>query len=311
MYRGGAFAWDTTLNVRLNVKQLSAEQRELVKSLTERLGAIPGIKAVVLGGSHARGRAQPGSDIDLGLLYSEAAPFLIEAVRELADKVNDTPGPVVTDFYGWGPWVNGGAWLTIDGQRVDFIYRSLEHVDRVITEAEAGRYELHYLQQPPFGFFSGTYLGEIAACIPLFDPDARVTVLKGRVAKYPEALRVAVMQDYLFMAEFTLTAFAPKVATRSDTYGTAACLTRAVNELVLALFALNRKYPINDKTALMEVAEFERAPQDFGPRVQKTLAQLGASPAELLVAVENVAQLLHETIDLAEGLYQPRFTLPK
>ena len=136
----------------------------------------------MLGGSYARGRAQPGSDVDLGLFYSEPAPFSIQSIRELAEVVNDAPGPVVTDFYGWGPWVNGGAWLTIGGQRVDFLYRNLEQVERVITDAEAGRYELHYLQQPPFGFFSGTYLGEIAVCIPLFDPEARLAVLKQRVA---------------------------------------------------------------------------------------------------------------------------------
>jgi predicted nucleotidyltransferase len=293
------------------MKQLSPEQRELMTSLTQRLGAIHGIQAVVLGGSHARGRAQPGSDIDLSLLYSEAAPFSIQSIRDLAEAVNDTAGPVVTDFYGWGPWVNGGAWLTIGGQRVDFLYRSLEHLERVIAEAEAGRYELHYLQQPPFGFFSATYLGEIAVCVPLFDPEARLDVLKRRVADYPEALRQAVVRDYLFMGEFTLTAFAPKVAARADTYGTAACLARAVNELVLALFALNRKYPINDKTALAEIAEFERAPREFAPRVQKTLAQLGASAVELVAAVESVADLLREAIGLTDGLYQPRFPLPK
>ena len=122
------------------VKQLSLEQRELVLSLAERLGGIRGVRAVVLGGSHARGRAQPGSDIDLGLLYSETAPFSIQSVRDLAEAVNDTAGPVVSEFYGWGQWVNGGAWLTIGGQRVDFIYRNLEHLERVIAEAEAGRY---------------------------------------------------------------------------------------------------------------------------------------------------------------------------
>ena len=115
-------------------------------------------------------------------------------------------------------------------------------------------------------------------CVPLFDPEARLEVLKRRVAVYPEALRRAVVQDYLWMAEFGLAAFAPKFAARSDAYGTAACLTRAVNQLVLALFALNRKYPLNDKTALAEVAEFERAPREFGPRVQKTLAHLGPPP---------------------------------
>lgn len=269
------------------------------------------MRAVVLGGSHARGRAQPGSDIDLGLLYSESEPFSIEAVRELSRDVNDTPEPVVTNFYEWGPWVNGGAWLTIAGQRVDLVYRSLEHLERVIAQAEAGRYEVHYLQQPPFGFFSGTYLGEIGVCIPLFDPEGRVEALKRRVANYPESLRRAVVQDYLFMAEFTLTAFAPKYAVRADVYATAACLSRAVNELVLALFALNRTYPINDKTVLAEIGEFARAPRELGPRAQKILAHLGASPKELVAAVENVTQLLRESIELTDGLYKPRYGLPK
>jgi len=293
------------------VKQLSPEQRELISSLSTRLGAIQGIKAVVLGGSYARERAEPGSDIDLGLFYSEMAPFAIQCIRELAEDVNDFAGPVVTNFYEWGPWVNGGAWLTIGGQRVDFLYRSLEHVERVIAEADAGRYEVHYLQQPPFGFFGATYLGEVAVCIPLFDPDTLIDVLKRRVADYPEPLRRALLHDYLFMAEFGLTAFAHKFAARSDTYGTAACLTRAVNELVLALFALNRKYPINDKTALAEVAEFERAPDNFGSRAQMILAHLGNSRGELVRAVEGVEQLFRETIQLVDGLYKPRFTLPK
>ena len=265
----------------------------------------------MLGGSHARGRAEPESDIDLGLLYSEVDPFAVQAVRELAEEVNDTAGPVVTDFYGWGPWINGGAWLTIGGQRVDFLYRSLEHLERVIADAEAGRYQLDYSQQPPFGFFSATYLGDVAVCIPLVDPEARLDQLKSRVANYPEALRQAVVQDYLWAAEFGLAAFARKFAARSNSYGTAACLTRAVNELVLVLFALNRKYLINDKTALAEIAEFELAPREFGPRVQQTLAHPGASPDKLNVSIDSIAQLVQETIQLTDGLYQPRFVLPK
>ena len=293
------------------MKQLSSEQRDLVMLLTKRLSTVAGVNAVVLGGSYARGRAQAGSDIDLGIFYSEKSPFSMRSIRELAEEINDSPKPVVTGFYEWGPWVNGGAWLTVGGQRVDFIYRNLEQVERVISDAEAGRYEVHYLQQPPFGFFSATYLGEVHVCNPLFDPDAYLEKLKLRVADYPDALRRAVVQDYLFMAEFNLACFAPKVAARSDTYGTAACLARAVNELVLALFALNRKYPVNDKTAMLEVAEFDRAPQGFSARTQQTLANLGTSTDTLVAAVESIRQLLRETIDLAGGLYHLQFKLPK
>src|SRR5262245_59157255 len=102
--------------------ELTPTQRALVDSLARELAAIPGVAAVVLGGSYARGAARPGSDIDLGVFYSEAAPFDLAAVRALAARVNDAPDPVVTGFYDWGPWVNGGAWLTIGGQRVDFLW---------------------------------------------------------------------------------------------------------------------------------------------------------------------------------------------
>lgn len=292
------------------MQQLSTQQRELVTPLAERLGAIAGVRAVVLGGSHARGRARASSDIDLGILYSDAAPFAVDDLRALAESVNDTPSPVVTGVYEWGPWVNGGAWLTIGGQRVDFIYRSIEHVERVIADADAGRYELDYAQQPPFGFFSATYLGEVAICVPLHDPDGVVARLQQRVAAYPEAMREAIVREYLWAAEFGLAAFARKFAARGDAYGTLACLTRAVNQLILVLFAVNRAYPINDKTALAEVGEFERAPRDFAARVQSALAHAGESAAELDAAVAQIEQLLQETIAATDGLYHPRFALP-
>jgi len=220
------------------LQQLPEAQHAIVSSLLERLAAIPGVVTVVLGGSHARGRALPGSDVDLGLLY-----------------------------------------------------------------AEAGRYELDYLQHPPFGFVSGTYLGEAAVAVPLHDPTSRFSALQRRVAVYPEALRAAIVHHHLAAAEFGLDAFARKFAARSDSYGTAACLTRAVNQLVMVLFAVNRRYFVNDKTALAEIAEMARAPRAFGPRVQATLRHLGVTSAELLEAVERITQLFRETVDLTDGMH--------
>jgi predicted nucleotidyltransferase len=81
------------------MKQLLPEQRALVTSLAGRLGAINGVEAVVLGGSHARGRARPESDIDLGFFYSEATPFSIQSLRELAEAVNDTANPVLAVLF--------------------------------------------------------------------------------------------------------------------------------------------------------------------------------------------------------------------
>ncbi len=285
---------------------LTAAQREIVDSLVADLASIAGIEAVVLGGSHARGRARPDSDVDLGLLYFESAPFAIGAIREVCGRFDDAPDPVVTEFYEWGPWVNGGAWLCIRKHRVDLLYRSLDQLERVIRDAEAGRYELHHGQQPPFGFWSGTYLGEISVMLPLFDPHGRVTVLKQRVLEYPEALRRAVVQNYLWGVEFGLEGFARKLALRGDVYGTVGCLTRLAHQLVLVIFALNRTHPVNDKTAIAEIAEFSSVPRDFGTRLEAVLSHPGRSPDELGRAVEELAALFRETVALAGNLYRSR-----
>lgn len=280
---------------------LSAAQKEILDDLTARLAGITGVEAVVLGGSHARGYARPGSDLDVGLFYSEERPFAVEDVRGLAGRVNDEPNPTVSGFYEWGRWVNGGVWLTVRGQRVDFLYRNRQHVERTIEDAHRGRYELDYDQQPPFGFFSATYLGEVQHCIPLHDPQDHLGSLKRRVASYPEALRRAVVRDYLWSVEFGLDAFARKFAARGDVYGTAGCLARMVNQLVLVLFALNRVYPVNDKTALAEVFGFSLAPRGFATRVERLLSHPGRTPEELAASVETLAELYRETAALADG----------
>ena len=283
-----------------------AGRREVVDELVHALAAIGGVRAVALGGSRARGRARPGSDVDLGVYYSEAAPFDVERIRKVAEERNDSPRPVVTGFYEWGRWVNGGAWLTIRGQRVDLLYRSLEHLERTLAEARAGRYEIDWAQQPPFGFFGPTYLGELAIAVPLHDPERRLAALKERATPYPEALRRAVVADSLGSVEFGLRAFAPKFAAAGDAYGTVGCLARFAHRLVLALFALNRVHFLNEKTALAEIEGFAAAPAGFARRVQEVLAAAGASPEALAASVAAVDELFRETVALSGELYAPR-----
>jgi hypothetical protein len=275
------------------------------------LATLPGVEAVVLGGSHARGVAHEGSDVDLGLLYRDARPIDVSAVRALAARRNDTANPVVTGLQEWGPWVNGGAWLTLGGRRVDLLYRSLDRALREIGEARAGRHEIHFAQQPPFGFWSGTLLGECACALPLHDPAGHTERLRRLVAAYPEALRQAVLRDMQQGASFGLAAFAPKFAARGDAWGTAACLTRAVWQLGLALFAQNRCYLVNDKTLLDEIDGFAEAPRDFRARVGAVLANVGRTPAELAASVEAIAESNRETWALLAPLSSPPASSPR
>jgi predicted nucleotidyltransferase len=105
------------------MKQLTPPQAAILKRVVDEFKEVPGVEAIVLGGSHARGRARPDSDIDIGLYYWPGTAFSIQQVRQIASRINDTPDPVVSGFGEWGRWVDGGAWLTIERQRVDLLYR--------------------------------------------------------------------------------------------------------------------------------------------------------------------------------------------
>jgi predicted nucleotidyltransferase len=288
---------------------LNANQQVIVRDLSDALANVSGVQGVVLGGSYARGMARADSDIDLGIYYSEESPLSIGGIREIAAAVSDLPNPVVSELFEWGPWVNGGAWLTIQGQRVDFIYRSLEHLERVISDAQKGRYELHFGQQPPFGYFGPTYLGELAIARPLEDPFGRIAELQRRVTKYPEALRREIVQDFLWSADFSLHAFGQKFAARGEVYLTASTIARCIHALVLVLFALNRRYLVNDKTALQEISSFALCPKDFQPRVEALLGGVGDRPSVLADSVDVAVALYGETVELSGDLYSPKYDL--
>src|SRR5262245_738211 len=100
---------------------------ELAERLAQRLAATRGVVAVVLGGSRARGDTGPDSDVDLGLYYDPERPLDVPALRRLAAEVDDRGAPeAITEPGEWGPWINGGAWLQVEGHRVDWLYKDLD-----------------------------------------------------------------------------------------------------------------------------------------------------------------------------------------
>ena len=53
------------------------DHQNTVAAVVAALAQTPGVIAVVLGGSYARGTARPDSDVDLGVYYEPSAPFQI------------------------------------------------------------------------------------------------------------------------------------------------------------------------------------------------------------------------------------------
>jgi hypothetical protein len=238
-----------------------------VAALADDLAGVAGVVAVTLAGSRATATHGPASDWDLGVYYRGARRPLDPAdVRALGRA------GYVSALGEWGPIVNGGAWLTIEGLAVDLLFRDLDVVEGWRADAEAGRFEV----LPQTGTLVGapTYgpVGEIALCRPLSgelpQPD------------YPEALARAAAQRWRGRAEAALM-FAGIHARAADATCCAGMLAAGV------LCAAHGRLAARGEWALSEKRLVARAGLDAA---QALLAAPGATAEALERTVGGVAE---------------------
>ena len=169
----------------------------------------------------------------------------------------------MTDLGIWGQWVNGGAWLTIKGQRVDFIYRDLDFMTATINDvmAATGRSRSDFWQQAPYGFHPADLLRRGPLHVPALGPGGHRRHCSGqKVAVYPEVMKRRAVSGWLWSAQFTA-ANAKHAPERGEAYLVAGFLTRAATEMIQALYALNETFYMNDKYVYRDIAEFMIVPQ--------------------------------------------------
>ncbi|WP_433428989.1 nucleotidyltransferase domain-containing protein [Nonomuraea sp. CA-141351] len=259
-----------------------------IHAIAARLAEVPGVVAVVLGGSRARGTHRPDSDIDLGLYYR--GPLAVAELRALAGEVTGEPTEV-TEPGGWGPWVDGGGWLTVREWRVDWIYRDLDRVRRIWRDCREGRYEIGFQVGHPLGFYSHAYAGEVALCKILTDPTGELAALRDELAKeYPQPLREALVQR-LWEAGFALNV-ARYGATGQDPVYAAGALFRAIGVACHALHAADGAWLINEKGMVASAARLPSAPAGFAERAQALLAAVGRTPEEIGRTLDEAARLV-------------------
>lgn len=159
-----------------------------MEGLVEKLARIGGVTAVSLGGSRATGTDTPDSDWDFGLYYRGSID--VAAIRSLGHE------GVVVEPGEWGRLVNGGAWLTVDGARVDLLYRDVDTVAHWTSEAEAGRYERDHVEGYVAGMATYVLAAELALCRVLHGELPRPT--------FPPALRASAPPQWFGSALFSL-----------------------------------------------------------------------------------------------------------
>jgi nucleotidyltransferase-like protein len=259
--------------------------------LVDRLTAVPGVIAVVLGGSRAIGRHRPDSDVDLGLYYRGALD--VAALRALAAEDAEVLG--VSEPGGWGPWVDGGAWLVVDGIRVDWIYRDVDRVARIWRDCRAGRYEIGVQAGHPLGFYSHGYPGEVALCQLLADPTGELAALRVETQRYPDALAAALVAA-VWEPDLLLYGAASHGTAAVEPWFTAGCLFRALGVLGHALLGHHRVWITHEKRLLEAAGELPGAPPQFTRRAHAILGRIGTTGDEIAATVDAARGLVADTI---------------
>jgi hypothetical protein len=237
--------------------------------------------------------------VDLGIYYRPERRPSLAALRELARELDDRHVPdLVTDFGEWGPWIDGGGWLRIEGRRVDWLYRDLDLVSREISECRAGRTSSHYQPGHPHGFHTHIYAGEVHHCRVLRDVRGKLASLKALVADYPAALKRSLTRRFLWEADFALET-CRKPAARGDVFYVAGCLFRCAACLVQVLFAVNERYFVNEKGSVKVAGSFPLCPGGFEDVVSHVLSEPGMDPARLSESVREFERLVQVTRELS------------
>jgi predicted nucleotidyltransferase len=270
---------------------MEANDEVLIDRLVRACAGVPGVRAIVLGGSRARGEAGSNSDYDIGVYYEADHPIDTGRLAKAAVQLPGLSSSSVTAIGEWGPWIDGGAWLTVDGGHVDLLYRCIDRVRSVSEAGHAGRIERAYQPGHPHAFVSAIYMGEVARCRVLWDPDQVMTPLRRQCDPYPEALGEALIRSFFWEARFALEN-AEHGRGPTDANYVAGCVFRSVACLCQALFALNRTYLLNEKGAVRGVERLARHPAGFAARVEQIHRAGTAGLPALRSLVDEVEGLL-------------------
>ncbi|MFF4499108.1 nucleotidyltransferase domain-containing protein [Streptomyces sp. NPDC001401] len=254
--------------------EMDRDDQGFLDTVADRLAALPTVQAVALGGSRAQGTHRPDSDWDLAVYYR--GPFDPADLRALGWEGE------VSEVGGWGGGVfNGGAWLTIDGRRVDVHYRDLDVVEHELAEAEEGRFRVEPLLFHLAGIPTYLIVAELAIN----------RVLRGelpRPASYPEKLRASASKRWRGTGHVTLAYAKANHAPAGRLTEVSGAIATAAVQTGHAVLAARGEWVTNEKRLL------ERA----GLRgIDAVLGQLSADPEALDRAIAD-----------AEALFASAFT---
>ena len=241
----------------------SIDLPQSVAGLVDVLAALPGARAVVLGGSRVTATQNASSDWDLGLYYRGT----IDLTALAAYGTVFPPG-------SWGRIMNGGAWLQCGGEKVDVLLRDLDVVEHWTARARDGAFERDALLGYVAGIPTYSLCAELASCRPL----------RGAIeaVPFPETLAEAAPQVWRFCRTFSLD-YARAHAKRGQIAGVVGQAATAVMCEAHAIVCARGEWICNEKH-LVAAAGLSGANELF--------AEVSKDPGRLAAWVDRVAEQL-------------------
>jgi hypothetical protein len=274
------------------------EVQNTITKIVDSIKQINGVRALVLGGSRARGSHNINSDIDIGIYYDSSIGLDISGIQQAATIIDDAGRDnLVTPIGGWGPWINGGGWLSVNHYPVDFLYRDLNKVSTVMGQCLSGVITIDYQPGHPHGFINSIYFSEIALCKVLWDPSGIIGEMKARTIPYPPEVKKAIIEKFFWEATFALDT-GRKGIYKTDLAYIAGCCFRSLSCLNQVLFALNECYWMNEKGAVAIADSFSIAPKQYANKVITILSLVTDDRDNLEKSLSLLRDLIHETESL-------------
>jgi predicted nucleotidyltransferase len=245
--------------------------------VADRLGGLPWVEAVTLGGSRAEGSQRPDSDWDFSVYYR--GPFDPQALRDIG-----WPGEV-SEVGGWGAGVfNGGAWLEIDGRKSDVHYRDLDVIDREVLASREGRFTIEPLLFHLAGIPSYLVLAELSV----------KRVLRGSLPTpdYPVALRTHAAEIWWGRADVTFGYARSFHAPQGRLTQCAGLVAQATSQAAHAVLAARGEWVTNEKTLLTRAGLH---------RVDEFVAAIRPSPDALRELVDQSRAACLAALQQARG----------
>ena len=245
---------------------------DIARRLAERIRAFPGVQAIVVGGSVARGYADAYSDLELPIFWNalptdETRLALVAALQ--GEFLHGYDGPAQEDQ------------LLINGFQVDLWHNTVAGEEVVIKKV---------LENYSTDFGDSNFMDTVRACIPLYG-DAIIQRWKRQAAHYPDALALKTIQEHI--AAFDAGQLAV-MAHRDNPTAFYATISRLQESMFLVLLGLNRLYFPTFKWMYRVLATMLVKPVGIEQRFRQ------AFQAPYDDAVQDTLHLLHETLDLVQ-----------